>query len=235
MQHGDREWITVIQAVNSTGWAVPLYIVIAGRYYLSLWYDDNTIPKDWRIRTSPNGWKSNEIGLDFIQYFEKHTKDRKTGVHRLLVLDGHESHVSGDFELYCKEYNIIILRMPAHSSHILQPLDVACFGPFKRVYGKMVEKMMRRSLTHIAKENFLPLFKDTFFEVFIHKNIQAGFWGAGLVFFWSGIGDFKAGCKITDSDASKVPWNGCGILGIKNTVKSDRGAFTVYFLEKKGL
>jgi hypothetical protein len=56
-------------------------------------------------------------------------------------------------------------------------------GPLKRVYGKMVEKMMRRSLTHIAKEDFLLPFKNTFFEVFIHKNIQAGFRGAGLVPF----------------------------------------------------
>jgi hypothetical protein len=73
--------------------------------------------------------------------------------------------------------------MPAHSFHILQSLNVACFGPLKRMYGKMVEKMMRRSLTHIAKENFLPFFKDTHFEVFTHKNIQAGFLGAGLVSF----------------------------------------------------
>jgi hypothetical protein len=101
----------------------------------------------------------------------------------LLMLNGHKSHVSGDFELYCKKHNIITLYMPAHSSHIFQPLDVACFGPLKQVYGKMVEKMMRRLLTHIAKEDFLPFFKNTFVEVFIHKNIQSGFRGAGIVPF----------------------------------------------------
>jgi hypothetical protein len=73
--------------------------------------------------------------------------------------------------------------MPAHSTNILQPLNVACFGSLKRVYGKMMEKIMRRSLIYIAKENFLPLFKNKFFEVFIYKNIQAGFRGAGLVPF----------------------------------------------------
>jgi hypothetical protein len=35
MQQNDREWATVIQAVNSTGWAVPPYIIVASRYYLS--------------------------------------------------------------------------------------------------------------------------------------------------------------------------------------------------------
>jgi hypothetical protein len=47
----------------------------------------------------------------------------------------------------------------------------------------MVEKMMRRLLIYIAKENFLPFFKNTFFEVFIYKNIQAGFRGAELIPF----------------------------------------------------
>lgn len=175
MQQGNREWATVIQAINSTGWAVPPYIVVAGRYHLSSWYDDDTIPKEWRIQTSPKGWTSNEIGIDFIKHFEEHTRDRKFGVYRLLVLDGHESHVSGDFELFCKEHKIITVCMPAHSSHILQPLDIACFGPVKQVYSKMVEKMMRQAITHIAKEDFLPLFKDTFFKVFTVKNIQSGF------------------------------------------------------------
>jgi hypothetical protein len=35
MQQGDREWTIVIQAINSTGWAVPPYIIVAGRYHLS--------------------------------------------------------------------------------------------------------------------------------------------------------------------------------------------------------
>jgi hypothetical protein len=47
----------------------------------------------------------------------------------------------------------------------------------------MVEKMMHRLLTYIAKEDFLPFFKNTHFEVFTHKNIQAGFLRAGLVPF----------------------------------------------------
>ena len=47
----------------------------------------------------------------------------------------------------------------------------------------MVEKMIHQAIIHIAKEDFLPLFKDTFFKVFTVKNIQSGFRGAGLVPF----------------------------------------------------
>jgi hypothetical protein len=36
----------------------------------------------------------------------------------MIVLDGHESHLSAEFEKYCQEKNIITLCLPAHSSHI---------------------------------------------------------------------------------------------------------------------
>jgi hypothetical protein len=104
--------------------------------------------------------------MNFIRHFEKHTVGRKTGTYRLLVLNGHESHHSAEFETFCKAHNIVTLYMPPHSSHLLQPLNVALFGPLKRNYGRMIENLMRISLTRISKEDFFPAFKNAFFEVF---------------------------------------------------------------------
>lgn len=131
VQPGNREWVTVIQGVNALGWTVPPYIIVSGKYHLSSWYQNSTLPDNWVIATSSNGWTINERGLEWIQHFDRYTKLRTTGKYRLLVLDGHESHHSTEFELYCKDNDIITLCMPPHSSHILQPLDVGCFGPLK--------------------------------------------------------------------------------------------------------
>jgi hypothetical protein len=109
--------------------------------------------------------------MNFIRHFEKHTVKRKTSTYRLLVLDGHESHHSAEFETFCKAHNIITLYMPPHSSHLLQPLNVALFGPLKRSYSRMVEKLMRISLTRISKENLFPAFKNAFFKVFGQANV----------------------------------------------------------------
>ncbi|EFQ89076.1 hypothetical protein PTT_14797 [Pyrenophora teres f. teres 0-1] len=61
-----------------------------------------------------------------------HTKRRTIGSYRLLVIDGHESHNSLEFQQYCKENKIITLYMPPYSSHLLQPLNVGCFSPLKK-------------------------------------------------------------------------------------------------------
>ncbi|KAM9875431.1 transposase [Verticillium dahliae] len=102
------------------------------KYHLSSWYENSTLPQDWAIGTTENGWTTNEKGLEWIRHFDKHTKPRTAGGYGLLVLDGHRSHHSTDFELFCKENRIITLCMPPRSSHIFQPLDVVCFGPLKK-------------------------------------------------------------------------------------------------------
>ena len=43
---------------------------------------------------------------------------------RLLVIDGHHTHTTIDFMWKCFSNKIYIVFLPAHSSHILQPLDV---------------------------------------------------------------------------------------------------------------
>jgi hypothetical protein len=180
-QQGNREWVTVIQGVGSYGYAVPPYIIVAGKNHLSSWYENSPLPHDWVIAVTSNGWTTNERGLDWIHHFNRHTKLRTKGKYRLLVLDGHESHHSTDFELVCKENNIITLCMPPHSSHRLQPLDIGCFRALKRSYGTEIEKLMRASITHVSKEDFFPAFYNAFRTAINESNIRGGFRGSGLV------------------------------------------------------
>jgi hypothetical protein len=179
-QPGNREWATVIQGVNARGWAIPPFIILAAQYHLANWYRECNLPADWRIATTDNGWTTNEVGLNWIKHFDQHTAPRTKGTYRLLILDGHESHHSTEFELYCQNHNIITLCMPPHSSHYLQPLDVGCFGPLKQAYGRQVEDLMRAHINHVSKLEFLCAFREAFFASITEKNIKGGFAGAGL-------------------------------------------------------
>jgi hypothetical protein len=183
VQPGNREWTTVIKGINAKGWAIPPFIIFQGRIHLSSWYKEEDLPQDWVIGVSENGWTTNKLGLDWLKHFNAHTKERTVGSHRLLVIDGHESHDSLDFQQYCKDNKIITVCMPAHSSHLLQPLDVGCFAPLKKAYGRQAENLMRNRINHITKLEFLPCFKAAYNAVFTSSNIQGGFRGAGLVPF----------------------------------------------------
>ena len=71
--------------------------------------------------------------------------------------------------------------MLAHSSHILQPLDVGCFSPLKTAYGRQVEGLMRLGVNHISKEEFLTAYLEVHKASFTTSNIQAGFAATRLV------------------------------------------------------
>ncbi|KAH6508685.1 hypothetical protein HBI58_010470 [Parastagonospora nodorum] len=134
VQQGNREWTTVIQGVNATGWAILPFIIFKGRHHLLAWYKEEDLPHNWVIAVSKNGWTTNELGLQWLKHFDEHTKRRVTGAYRLLIIDGYESHDSLEFQQYCKDNKIITICMPPHSSHLLQPLDVGCFAPLKKAH-----------------------------------------------------------------------------------------------------
>ncbi|ODM14891.1 hypothetical protein SI65_09643 [Aspergillus cristatus] len=73
--------------------------------------------------------------------------------------------------------------MPAHSSHLLQPLDVGCFSPLKRAYGRLVENKARCNFNHIDKFDFLEAYPQAHTEAFKMENIKNSFAASGLVPF----------------------------------------------------
>ncbi len=172
-QPGNREWVSIIQGINSYGWAIPPFIIFKGQNHLPAWYEDSGLPQDGVITLSENGWTTNDIGYEWIQHFDKHTRRRTVGKYRLLIIDGHESHISAQFQQYCQENDIITLCMPPHSSHLLQPL--------KASYGKQIENLVRVRINHITKLEFLPAFREAFKAAFTEQNIKSGFRATGLV------------------------------------------------------
>jgi hypothetical protein len=172
--------VTVIQGINAAGWAIPPFIIFAGQHHLSAWHEED-LPRDWAIGVSDKGWTTNKLRVDWLKHFIKHTEGKVVGAHRLLILDGHESHHSLEFQELCKENNIYTLCMPPHSSHLLQPLDVGCFSPLKRAYSREITALILHHINHITKLEFLPAFKAAFTRSFTAANICSAFRGAGLV------------------------------------------------------
>ena len=147
LQPGKREWVTAIEAVNSTRWHLPPYIIFKATHKRVAWFEDDPTV---RFQCSDNGWTTDNITLDWLQkHFIPLTRTHTVGRYRLLILDGHGSHTTPEFDSTCLENNIITLCMPPHSSHLCQPLDVSIFAPLKKSYYKYIEYRTRLGFSHI--------------------------------------------------------------------------------------
>jgi len=119
LQPGNQEWVTLIESVNSAGWALPPCIIFKGKAQLQAWYKNDTLLHDWRIEISPNGWTTDEIGMSWLQnLFIPYTNNQTKGKYWMLVLDGHGSHLTPQFDCTCTQNHIIPICMPPH-----------CYGP----------------------------------------------------------------------------------------------------------
>lgn len=74
----------------------------------------------------------------FVQVFLK--KANEIQGPKLLIYDGHSSHISLDVIEAAILNNIHIIVLPAHTTSILQPLDVCVFKTFKQHWKKIVGK-----------------------------------------------------------------------------------------------
>ncbi|BDD61273.1 hypothetical protein MAP00_009287 [Monascus purpureus] len=184
VQPGNQEWVTTIECINSSGWVLPPCIIFKGKTHVQGWYEDEDLPHDWRIEVSENGWTTDEIGLRWLKnVFIPSTEARTTGRYRLLVLDGHGSHLTPKFDEICSQNNIIPICMPPHSSHLLQPLHLACLSPLKQAYGRLVENKMRLGFNHIDKIDFLEAYSYAHTDIFKPQTIRNGFTATGLIPF----------------------------------------------------
>jgi len=53
LQSGNREWVTVIESICATGWALPSCVIFKGKVGIEDWFDG--LPYDWRFEVSANG------------------------------------------------------------------------------------------------------------------------------------------------------------------------------------
>ena len=73
----------------------------------------------------------------FATWFN-HFEDFVTERPLLLLFDGHLAHISIPIIKRALDKNIIIVKFPPHVTDVLQPLDVSCFGPLKRVWERQL-------------------------------------------------------------------------------------------------
>ena len=132
-----RQSITIIEGVAADGFVMAPWFIFSGEKHMEHWFTPNIgcVPKDWCIAVSPNGYTSDELSIDWLLHFHEQTKYRvKRHEKRLLLMDGHKSHLTMEFLQRCDTFNIIPFIFPAHTTHLLQPLDAEPFHQLKTRY-----------------------------------------------------------------------------------------------------
>jgi len=96
-------------------------------------------------------------------------------------MDGHCSYISTEALKFCIASNIIILCLPAHATHLTQPLDVRIFQPLAMAYSKgVIEKGEYSPIYSVDKLQFLEIYRHVRRSAITLSNIESAWKKAGL-------------------------------------------------------
>ncbi|KAJ8333738.1 hypothetical protein SKAU_G00410570 [Synaphobranchus kaupii] len=124
------------------------------------------------------GYMDGELFLKWLHHFIRYAPEERPII---LIMNQHETHVSKEVIVLCRDNKIEILCLPAHTTHILQPLDIAVFNPLKTAFSKMASRMgLVRGDLVVGKKQFSPLLKHVYPTAVTAENVKAGFRKAGI-------------------------------------------------------
>ncbi|KAL0829661.1 hypothetical protein ABMA28_003167 [Loxostege sticticalis] len=172
-----RENTTVLLCANARGEKAPPMIVYKGKNVWDSWVSPDDYPNTAYAATA-NGWMESEV---FEKYFLK-TFLPTIGDQRpvLLIYDGHATHVGLNIIEKAREAGVTILKLPSHTSHVLQPLDISLMKPFKDRWDALLVKWQRLNVgVPLPKKEFARLIGEVWKQI-DSQILKNGFRKAGI-------------------------------------------------------
>ena len=179
-----RTWTSMVECISALGVVLDPLIIFKAKSIQHQWFKRDFLVKHprWYITFSENGWISNNIAIEWLEkVFLPQTQPEDLADARLLIIDGHGSHTSEEFMTICYLNHIYLLFIPAHTSHVLQPLDLGCFSSLKAAYRRILgEHTALTDTSKVGKANFLEFYARAREVGFQEKNIRSGWKATGL-------------------------------------------------------
>jgi len=129
---------------NVANWLLSLYawMLLDRSFHLSLSFPVSV----WKLNSwmvHPSGWMQMDIfGQWFYHFLTTSGASKLNPV--LLILDGHSTHVRNLSVINkARDRGVVIVCLPPHCSHKIQPLDVSFMKPLSTYYNTEVTKWLR--------------------------------------------------------------------------------------------
>ncbi|KAE9116775.1 hypothetical protein PF005_g9599 [Phytophthora fragariae] len=172
----DRENVSIMACVNAAGERMPPLYIFKGVRRKHQWMAK--AEKSARCAASDS---SNINGKLFLYWFKWFVSLLPPERPQLLVLDGHLAPIQLDVVKYGTENDVHLFVLPAHTSHFLQPLDVAVFGVFKTLYESAVKRFSIQNDGKMPiKDDIAGIASAPLIEACCAENATKGFKDAGL-------------------------------------------------------
>ena len=170
----DMPHITSMCCCTIVGTAPPLFIIIKDRQTPPKELKDLIDSGQIALISTTTGWMDRWAFLlwcfHFISYLVSYRQNLPSNLQDspfLLILDGHTSRENPIALEYLKAYNVEVLILPGHCTHVLQLFDVALAAALKEKFGIILRRNLKdkRMYTQsVMSENIRKIYVESFLE-----------------------------------------------------------------------
>lgn len=169
---------TVVACMSSGGTYVPPAIIFPRKRFNPLLYDG--APLGTLKLHNESGYMTGDLFVTWMRHFINHVRPNSE-MKALLILDGHASHKSYESLELAKQNSVVLLCLPAHCTHHLQPLDVAFFGPLHKYYNQAVTQWLKTNPGRTVSIYQVAKFLNQAYEKTATREIaSSGFRATGI-------------------------------------------------------
>jgi hypothetical protein len=139
----NRKSVTLIETISADGKKpIPPFIIAPGAKIMENWITAELVGEE-RIACTPTGYTNNDLALQYLDHLVQHSGAGPEKGWKILLLNGHESHCTDEFQIKAQSNHILPFYFPSHLTHALQPLDVGIFRPWKHFHSLAIQSALR--------------------------------------------------------------------------------------------
>lgn len=125
----------------------------------------------------------------------------KKGEKRILIFDGHDSHLTLEFLQKCEDHDILPFSFSPHSTHLCQPLDGKPFLSYKQHLQSLNNDVSYRAGKSMRKAEFLRMIEPMQLKAFKQRIIRESFKEHGIY----PVDDSKVLSKLSSGGWDDIP------------------------------
>jgi hypothetical protein len=180
----NRESITIIEAISAKGLTIDPLVIMQGVIFKEKHFD-NDLSNSTLLGMSESGYTTDQLSITWLKHFDEQTKkprhlDPRFPKKRLLLMDGHGSHLTIEFIKYCDRNGIVPFLLPPHATHLLQPLDIGVFQSYKHYHQELLESNVSMGGIDFDKSEFLSILQKMRKLTFKSRVLRSAWAKAGL-------------------------------------------------------
>ena len=175
---GQHEKVTVLASASAAGNSIPPMFIFksqSGRVPNGV---QEGAPAGTLFMAQKSGWIEKDLYLKWFKEVFLRSVPAERPI--LLLVDGHKAHVTMDVIEEAVANKILIFCLPAHASHLLQPLDLSLFGPLKKGWVKACAAFHHLTSVVVNQRNFSKVFNIAWHSSNTPDVIRAGFRRSGI-------------------------------------------------------